>query len=305
MKALRIDRTGSLDALELRDVSEPPLASGDVRVRVEAAGVNPSDVGIVLGRFPHLVLPRTLGRDFAGEIVEGPAHLIGTKVWGTGGGELGLTRDGAHAGSLTIPAGAVATRPPHLAAESAAAMGTPYLTAWSALVDLAQLRAGESVVITGASGSVGTAAVQIVNALGAGAIPIDRDGVEGLVETVLDATGGRGADVALNAIGAPAFSPLVDALAKGGRMVIFSALAGKDVQLDLFVFYRKRLSFFGLDSAAFSLERVADVLTRLSPYVESKALAAPSVSERYPLTRAPEAYARVQAGGSGKVVLLP
>ena len=321
MKALQIDRTGSLDALALRDLADPQAAGGDAIVRLQAAGVNPSDIGIVLGRFPQLTLPRVLGRDFAGEIVAGPKELVGKPVWGTGGGELGLTRDGAHAQFLAMPVNTLASRPQHLSVEGAAAIGTPVLTAWSAVSDLAQTQAGEWVIVSGAAGSVGITAVQIVKALGAHPIALvlstdevsdlQKVGVEAIVRSdkddlaavTRDLTAGKGADVALNAVGAPIYAALVDALAKRGRMVIFSAAAGKDVSLDLFAFYRKRLTFYGLDTAALTLEDVASVLARANPYVESGAITAPPIAERYPLDRAPEAYARVSSGARGKVLI--
>lgn len=321
MKALQIDRTGSLDALAVRDLPDPQRKDGEALIRVEAAGVNPSDVGIVLGRFPQLTLPRVLGRDFAGEVIDGPKELIGQHVWGTGGGELGLTRDGAHAQLLSMPVDALAPRPPHLSAEGAAVIGTPMLTAWSAVADLAHTQAGEWVIISGAAGAVGIAAVQIVNALGAypialvrssddtstlealGVRAIARSDRDDLAAVTHELTNGRGANVALNAIGAPVYAALVEALGRCGRMVIFSALAGKEVTLDLFVFYRKRLTFYGLDTAALTLEEVAAVLKRVNPYVESGAIQPPPIAERYPLERAPEAYARVHGGAKGKVLI--
>ncbi|HZZ00560.1 MAG TPA: zinc-binding alcohol dehydrogenase family protein, partial [Candidatus Baltobacteraceae bacterium] len=174
MKALQIDRTGSLDALAIRDLPDPKCGAGEALIRVEAAGVNPSDIGIVLGRFPQLTLPRILGRDFAGVVVDGPADLIGKPMWGTGGGELGLTRDGAHAELIVMPANAIAPRPSHLSAEAASAIGTPALTAWLAIGELAKVQPGEYVIVSGAGGSVGIAAVQLVKALGAKAIAYVR-----------------------------------------------------------------------------------------------------------------------------------
>ena len=323
MKALKIDRTGSLDDLTIRDVSEAPLGPHEVRVCVEAAGVNPSDVGILLGKFPQLKLPRVLGRDFAGNVVEGAPNLIDTAVWGTGGAELGLTRDGSHAETLVVPVSAVAPRPPHLSAQSAAAMGTPFLTAFSTLVDFARVEAGEWVIVSGAAGAVGTASVQIVKALNARPIALvlasddvselESIGVEAIVRSDRDnlativnsLTGGNGADGATNAVGAPIFSSLVDALGKDGRMVIFSAAAGHEARFDLFTFYRKHLIFYGFDSASFSLERTGEVLDRLAPYVASQKLRPPIVAEIYPLERAREAYERVSSGEPGKVVISP
>lgn len=323
MKALRIDRTGSLDVLTVRDLPEPVAEQSAVRIRVEAAGVNPSDIGIALGRFPQLVLPRTLGRDFAGTVVDGPPNLAGKPVWGTGGGELGLTRDGAHAKMLVVPPGAVASRPSHLSVEGAAAMGTPFLTAWSSLVDLGRLTSGEWVIISGAAGSVGTASVQIAKALGARPIALVQSsddvselatiGVEAIVRSdrddlavrVNELTGGAGAQLATNAVGSPIFASLFDALGKDGRMVIFSAAAGKMAELDMFKFYRKRLTFYGLDTASFPLHRVGEILSRINPYIESGQLREPKVAYTFPLDRARQAYERVHDGAQGKVVILP
>jgi NADPH2:quinone reductase len=321
VKALQIDRTGALDVLGLRDLPDPDRAGGDAIVRVQAAGVNPSDVGIALGRFPQLTLPRVLGRDFAGEVIDGPPELIGMQVWGTGGGELGLTRDGSHAQLLAIPAGALASRPPRLSADEAAALGTPMLAAWSAVVDLAHTKAGEWVVVSGAAGSVGTAAVQLVKALGAhpialvrssddagelesiGVAAIVRSDRDDLASTVRDLTGGNGANVALNAVGAPVYASLVDALGHHGRMVIFSAAGGREVAFDLFGFYRKALTYYGLDTAAFTFDQVGAILRGVNPYLASGAIQPPPIAARYPLDRAPEAYARVQSGAPGKVIV--
>ena len=323
MKALQIRRTGSLDALEVRTLPDPACGPGEAIVRVEAAGVNPSDVGIALGRFPHLTLPRVLGRDFAGRVVDGPTELVGKPVWGTGGGELGLTCDGAFAELLKVPANGLTLRPERLSAEGAAAMGTPLLTAWSAVVSLAQTKAREWVIVSGAAGAVGAVALQLVKALAAypialvrssddagalaslGAAAIVRSDRDDLAAVVRERTGGKGADVALNAVGAPVYASLVDALGVGGRMVIFSAIGGKEATLDLFTFYRKRLTFYGLDTAAFSLEEAAAVLRRVAPYIENGAVAPPPIAARYPLERARDAFERASGGAKGKVIIRP
>ena len=151
MKALQIDHFGLLSDLKIRDVPDAPLPPGSVRIAVEAAGVNPSDAGVALGRFQHATLPRILGRDFAGRVLEGPPELMDLPVWGSGGGELVFTRDGSHAQHLILPSSAAVQRPSHLTSEQAAVAGVPFVTAWSALVELGLFTAGESVVISGAS----------------------------------------------------------------------------------------------------------------------------------------------------------
>ncbi len=178
MRALRIRRHGPLEGLAPEDlaveeVAPPPLGEGQVRVRVEAAAVNPSDVVSARGAFPGSPLPRILGRDFAGTVVEGPADLVGSPVWGSGG-DLGISRDGTHAESVVLPRAAVARWPANLSAEQAAAVGVPFVTAWSAL-ESAGLVAGETVLVSGATGAVGSAALQLARARGARSIALVRD----------------------------------------------------------------------------------------------------------------------------------
>lgn len=107
MKALQFSKTGDLAALQVVDVPTPTPTADQVLVQVKAAGLNPSDVKNVLGRFPYTTLPRIPGRDFAGVVVEGPKELLGQAVWGTGK-DLGFNRDGSHAEYLTLPASGVA-----------------------------------------------------------------------------------------------------------------------------------------------------------------------------------------------------
>ena len=82
MKALQFDKTGDLSALRYVEVPTPVAGADEVLVQIKAAGLNPSDVKNVLGRFPYTTLPRIPGRDFAGVVVEGPQALIGQEVWG-------------------------------------------------------------------------------------------------------------------------------------------------------------------------------------------------------------------------------
>lgn len=124
VKAIYIQKHGALGDLKMSEIAKPSLSSGEVLVRVEASGINPSDLASVQGRFPESVLPRVVGRDFAGTIVEGPSELIGTEVWGTGG-DLGISRYGTHAEYLAIPVQAVAHRPKSLSVEEAAIAGVP------------------------------------------------------------------------------------------------------------------------------------------------------------------------------------
>ena len=322
MKAIHITAHGPHSALKPVDVPHRPLPGGHVRVRVEAAAINPSDVLSAEGRFPHAVLPRALGRDFAGRVVEGPKDLVGAEVWGTGG-DLGITRDGAHAEEIILPVAGVSRRPSNLTPEQAASAGVPFTTAWSSLVEAAALTSGETVVVSGAAGAVGRAAVELAVALGARVIALVKDADEAarvdrdrlaaiarsdlsdLVSVVQKVTGGSGANVALNGVGAPVFRPLLVSLGQAGRLCVYSASAGREVTLDLFDLYRRRLRLLGVNTAVLTAEDGARILEQLRPLFESGRVRPHPRLEPLPLEDAARAYEQVARGSASKVVLVP
>jgi NADPH:quinone reductase len=157
----------------LVDIPESKLGPDEVSVRIEAAAINPSDVGNVNGKFAITTLPRVVGRDFAGTVIDGPDEMRGLPVWGSGG-DIGFTRDGSHAEYLHIPIAAATRRPKNLSVEEAASVGVPFVTAWSAL-ELAQVKKGEWVIVSGAAGAVGGAATELCSARGARVIALVRN----------------------------------------------------------------------------------------------------------------------------------
>jgi NADPH:quinone reductase-like Zn-dependent oxidoreductase len=121
---------------------------------------------------------------------------------------------------------------------------------------------------------------------------------------VVEATDGRGVDVALNGIGASIFPSLVAALADGGRMAVYGAtFGGSAVSIDLLDFYRRRLQLIGVNTLAVDIENGARILSTLEPLFQSGALGAPHIAARYRLQDAVQAYART-ASGQGKVVFI-
>jgi NADPH:quinone reductase len=319
MKAIYIQQHGAVADLKVTDVPAPSIKSGEVLVKVEASGINPSDVASVQGRFPVAVLPRIVGRDFAGRVAEGPADLIGTEVWGSGG-DLGITRNGTHAEFVALPRQAVTRRPKNLSAEEAATVGVPFVTAFSALMRLGRLKESEVAIVSGAAGAVGQAAIQLAHANGARAVALVRDasdrwvskcdGVQAVAQsdqgdldkTVREVTNGKGADLALNGVGSSIFEALLGALAIGGRQVVYSAAGGRESRLDILSFYRNQSVLLGLDTQKLDATQCAGILSELVPLFESGALKAPVIGERYQLSDAASAYGRVAAGGAGKVV---
>jgi NADPH2:quinone reductase len=324
MQAILIERFGDPSELRQKEVPRPDPGEGEVLIEVHAAAVNRSDVLNVRGSFPFTTLPRIPGRDFAGVVVEGPQELVETEVWGTGGGELGFIRDGSHARYLAVSRNAVAPKSDTLSLEEAAASGLAYVTAGSALVELGGVSPGKTILVTGAAGGVGSAAVMIARWKGArviGAIKdeserarAERAGVEVIVDTsqeevpdaVLAATDGRGANLILDAVGGPLFEPALTSLAKKGRMVVITTTPGEQhVSFNLLDFYRKGLRLFGLMTSFLDAEGSASVLRDLGPGFDEGALRAPAIAEHYPLEQAGTAYARVESGEvAGRVLLV-
>jgi NADPH2:quinone reductase len=142
----------------------------------------------------------------------------------------------------------------------------------------------------------------------------ERAGVEVIIDTsreevtdaVLTATGGRGANLVLDAVGGPLFEPALNSLGEKGRMVVITTIPDKQqVSFNLFDFYRKGLRLFGLMTSFLDAEESAAVLKELGPGFDEGALCAPAIAERYPLEQAGMAYARVESGEpAGRVMLL-
>src|ERR1700693_6233441 len=164
MRAIWFKAFGDPSVLELAEVADPAVGESTALGRVMAASINPSDVKNVAGAMKQTTLPRTPGRDFAGVVEVGPAEWIGAAVWGTGG-DTGFTRDGTHAELIAVPVASLRRKPESLSFDQAASVGVNYMAAWSG-IDAAQLKTGETLLLIGAGGGVGSAAAQIGNSLG-------------------------------------------------------------------------------------------------------------------------------------------
>jgi NADPH:quinone reductase len=306
MRALRFHKSGSLDELRVEEVSKPNLAADEALVQIKAAAINPSDLKNVQGKMRVTTVPRIPGRDFAGVVVEGPPELSGKAVFGSGG-DLGFRRDGSHAEFLAVPAVAVMPLPRNLSFEQAAAMGVAYITAWAALVSAAKMQAGETALILGTTGSVGSAAARIAHDLGArvigtarkgadiptdGSLPID-DWIDlQTVELGVGArklTNGRGADVVLDAVGGPKFEQCLSALAWRGRQVAISSSPDPRVSFNLVDFYHNESRLVGVDSLKLSFAEIGEILRQLSPGIEAGKFKAPPL-EKFSLEQGPQVY---------------
>jgi NADPH:quinone reductase len=320
MKALRISTfADNLQNLSLEDLPDRSLSPGEVKIKVLAACVNPSDIKNAQGRMSITTLPRTPGRDFAGIVVDGPQELVGTEVWGSGG-DIGFTRDGSHAEFLVIPAAAVSRKPRNLSFEEASCVGVTFLTAYEGLFHRANLQQGETLLVTGAQGGVGSAVLQLGQTRNAKLIAVDRRrfrpekyaGLDllghvdtsrsDLKESVREITKGQGVDVAYDCIGGELFEPVLSTLRQQGRHIAITSVGTRRVTFDLLDFYHHRLSLFGVDSLALSVTDSAKLLNSLAPLFESGRLKPFPIAKRGTLENAHELYSDVAAGTAGKVV---
>jgi len=297
MKAVAFTEFGGPDVLRVLELPEPHAGPGQVRVRVKAAGVQPYDAAVRAGwEPPGLTLgwPRVPGNEFAGVVDEGSEDVeVGTEV-------LGFTAVQAAAEYIVVPAGDVTPKPPEMPWEVAGGFTAGTQTASIALEAL-QLRGGETLLVHGAAGAVGTAAVQLAQLQGAkvvgtasevnqdylrelGAIPVVYG--EGLRDRI-EAAAPQGIDVVLDGAGGPALDLSLE-LVKDRRRIL--TLVDHDRAAELGVLVSK---------SGRSAARLAELAA-----LYAKGDLRFHVRRVYPYTEAAAAHREVETGhGRGKIVL--
>jgi NADPH2:quinone reductase len=239
MRALQvITPTGPSD-LEVREVAEPVPGPDDVLVEVHRVGVSFPDLLLSKGEYQLKPEPPfTLGVDFAGTVVSGPGFEPGQRV-------AGVNAYGAAAELVANPAMFTFALPDSVSYDEGAALPMNYLTAQFALAERGQLRAGETVLVHGAAGGVGTAAIQVAKGYGARTIAVvsseakaavaKKAGadetvlVAGFRDAVMDLTGGRGVDVVLDVVGGDVFLDSLRVLGTQGRLLVVGFAAGQGI----------------------------------------------------------------------------
>jgi NADPH:quinone reductase-like Zn-dependent oxidoreductase len=319
MRAVLVRQFGDPKLLKIEDVPTPAPGNGEALVEVRAAGISPSDVKNIQGTMHGTTLPRIPGRDFAGVVVRGPADRIGKEVWGTGG-DIGFTRDGSHAQFILLPVAALAAKPPNLPMDAAGSAGLVFVTAWSTLVSAAGVGQRDTVLIVGASGGVGSAAVQVAKSRGAtviGAVRSEQDsdrarqnGADQIVNTssadlddaVQSITQGRGADVVFDTTG-QMFAQCVEAAAMEARIAVITAPKDGQATFNLRTVYRKELRISGVDTRRLDVVACATLLGQMrGGFDAAKFKWEPGESR--PLAAAAEAY-DLAARGKGRFFLRP
>jgi NADPH:quinone reductase len=320
MRAMRFEAFGDPSVLHLENVPAPAIGENAALVRVMSASINPSDVKNVAGAMRQTTLPRIPGRDYAGIVEAGPAEWVGAEVWGTGG-DVGFTRDGTHAELISVPVASLRRKPERLSFDDAASIGVNYMAAWCGL-EVADLKRGETVLLIGAGGGVGSAAAQIAQRLRARVIAADRRAprpdapILGIAETLIidakdlpaevrAATNGRGADVVFDMVGGVMFRSAVNSLGPAGRLIEIASTGQREVSFDLVDFYHNEGRIIGVDTLKYDLVASAKVLDALTPgFVAGDYRAAP-IAGVFGLGEGEQAYREVAGGAGGRIALHP
>lgn len=309
MKAVRFHQHGGPEVLRYEEAERPAPGDGQVLIRVAGSAFNPADAGIRAGTLPFPVaLPRVPGYDVAGTIEEVGADVGDLTVGDAVVGFLPMTDDGSAAEYVVAPAEALVPAPAGVPLADAASLPSVALTAWQALFDLADLQAGQRILIVGAGGSVGGYAIQLAKWAGAHVLatasPRSRNAVvRAGADEVIDHTGAA----VLDAVSAPVdvllnlapiepeeFTALVALVRDGGVVVATTAwmpTPGDDSR--------------GVRAEGVFVRSDAQQLARLVGLVESGDLEV-DVAERVPLSELPAIHRRAAEGAlHGKVVAVP
>ena len=276
MQALELQQDGPVPpTLHLVSLPVPHPPRGHVLVKIHASAIHPSDQMNARGGFAFTSFPRVPGRDFAGTIVSGPPDRIGQAVFGTSGFTHAFTIDGFQAEYAVIPENAIAAKPKGLSFVQAARAGVPFTTA-DLMLESARAKWSETVLVLGANGAVGKAAVVLARARGCNVLRGVR-GSGGDVDTEGDPTlagarrDGKGVDVVLDTVGQlPLLSASMSRLAKHGRLVTIAAPRSGNtrLELDILDLYRDNKSLSGCNSLSYSIEEQAMRLRGLSDMFE-------------------------------------
>ena len=325
MRAVVISEPGGPDVLKLAEVPDPVAAPGEVLVEVTGAGVNRADLMQRQGLYPPPPgAPPYPGLECSGRIAGLGA---GTDGWQVGDEVCALLGGGGYAEKVAVPAGQLLPVPAAVTLTDAAGLPEVACTVHSNVFQRAALAPGETLLVHGGASGIGTMAIQLAHAHGArvactAGSPAKLDRCRELgadlavdytsddfVEAVRDFTGGQGADVILDIMGAVYLPRNVAALATGGRLVVIGRQGGSRAELDLGVLQAKRASLHATTLRARPAHEKAAVVRAVRehvwPLIDAGQVVA-VIDRELPMSQAAQAH-RVMATSEhvGKILLLP
>jgi len=287
MKALICKDYGDPSHLVYEEVPSPTLQPGQVRIAVHAIGVNRADAIQVAGRSqPALSLPSSPGFECSGTVIECGADV---QALHNGDRVLAIMPSGAYAEEVVVPSAHVALIPPFMDMPTAAAFPVAYLTSYLALVHRGALKPGETLVVSGATGRVGSAAVEIATRLGTTVIAVTgkpeqltvkpavtlNPRQEDLAEQLMAQSSDQGINLVFDTVGGNFFEAAWSALAWEGRFLTVGFVSGQVPQLALHLVLRKNGSVIGFELGGYltrNLSLVPHALTTLLAWYEERAL---------------------------------
>ena len=323
MYAMTVPEPGGPDALIWADVPDPEPGPDEVLIDIVASAVNRADLLQRAGLYP----PPPGAPAYPGLECSGLVAAIGPLVtdWQPGDEVCALVAGGGYAQRVAAPAAQCLPVPAGISVEDAAALPEAACTVWSNVFDLAHLHALDSLLVHGGGSGIGTFAIQLAGAHGARVITTARAAkhaalrelgaevivdytTEDFVTAVRTATGGHGADVILDIMGASYLERNLDALAIDGRLVVIGLQGGRAAPLDLATLHAKRGAIFATSLRSRPADQkaaiVAAVREHVWPLIES-GLIRPVIHTRVPMAQAAEAHQLVESSEHvGKVVLL-
>ncbi len=325
-RVVRFHRTGGPEVMQFDDLPVGNPGRGEMRVRIEAIGLNRAEAMFRSGAYlepPRL--PARLGYE-ASAIVE----ALGDGVNGFAPGDsvsvipaFSMNDYGVYADTAIVPAYGVVKRPNGASAIEAAAVWMAYLTAWGALIDIGKLGQGDAVIIPAASSSVGLAAIQVANSVGAisiattrtrakaaalrkaGAAHVIATSEQDLVAEVDRATGGKGARIVFDPVAGPQVEKLAEAMSPHGILFIYGALATAPTPFPVIAAMQKTLTLRGY--TLFEFVRDKERLARASAFIEVGLAAGrlkPVVARTFTLDEIIEAHRYMESNEQlGKIVV--
>jgi len=319
VKAIRVEKFGDPEVMQLADVPAPKPGNGQCLIRLHAIGVNPVDTYLRAGTYSHIPtsLPFTPGIDGSGVIEETqtPGFRAGDRVYFSG------SVSGAYAELALCEASRVFHLPENASYNEGAAIGVPCATAYRGLFQRARALPGETVLVHGATGGVGSAAVQLARAAGLtvfgtggtekGRQLASEDGAErvfdhseaGYTGKIMEATGGRGVDVILELMANVNLGRDLAMLAKHGRVAVIGS-RGK-VEIDPRDLMTRDATIAGMSLFNVSPEELASIHAALGAALENKTLR-PRIALEFPLRDAAQSHAALSKPGvAGKIILVP
>ena len=324
MKAVIITRPGGPEVLEIQERPKPEPGVGQIRVRVRASALNRADVMQRAGNYP---VPPGVSAEMSGMEYSGEVDALGASatLWKIGDRVMGIVAAGGHAEYLCVHEREAMPVPKGLTWEDAAAIPEVFLTAYDALFNRLDLRAGETLLIHAVGSGVGTAALQIARAAGARVVgtartagKLERAKQLGL-DVAIDASRGDWAAQVEAAIGAERVHALLDlvggnylegnlrVLALRGRIVVVGLTAGATAQFNMGTLLRKRLVIAGTTLRARPLEEkialAREFSERIVPLFDASRLK-PIIDRVFPFTEIRDAHELMESNETfGKIVL--